>query len=193
MPRPPLKKAEIDEAAIRLFATVGLTATKVKHIAAAAGVTEGALYRYYAGKDDMAWRLYCREVSVFVSRFDALLSAATGPFASRLKEAVRFIYRYYANSPDRLVYVLFARQSFPQRHLIDEHTNPDQVLARFIQREIEAGNISAADPLLLLAMLRGVVLQPILMHRYGVLPKPPLEYVDQVAAACATILTRTHD
>ena len=62
MGRPAVKKHDIEEAAIRLFARRGLAATTVKDIAGAAGVTEGALYRHWPGKNDMAWELYHREV-----------------------------------------------------------------------------------------------------------------------------------
>ena len=76
MARPVVKRDDIEEAAIRLLATKGLAATTIRDIAAAAGVAEGALYRHYSGKDDMAWRLYCREVAAFTIAFEG--EAGTG-------------------------------------------------------------------------------------------------------------------
>ena len=58
MARPLKKKDDIEKAAIKLFATKGLARTVIKDIAREAEVTEGALYRHYTGKDEMAWKLF---------------------------------------------------------------------------------------------------------------------------------------
>ena len=44
------------------------------------------------------------------------------------------------------------------------------------------------DPVLLMSMVRGVVLEPILMHRAGRLKRRPDEVAGEVAAACGRIL-----
>ena len=188
MARPVVKKDDIEEAAIRLLATKGLAATTIRDIAGAAGVAEGALYRHYSGKDDLAWRLYCREVAAFMAAFEPVLAAGKEPLAKRLLAAVTFIYGYYRVHPDRLVFALLTRHSFPQQHILDDEINPDQAVIRFLEREMAAGNIPPAEPTLLMSMVRGVVLQPVLMHRYGRLRKHPLALAGEVTEACMRVL-----
>ena len=189
MGRPAVKRRGIEDAAIRLFAQRGLAATTVKDIAAEAGVTEGALYRHYTGKNDMAWKLYCREVTAFTSELEPVLEAA-GTLAQRLGEAVRFIYSYYSRYPDRLAFVMLTRQGLPSQHLIDDGLDPDAMIARFIKKEIQSGEIrrGGGSPMLLMSMLRGAVLEPIYMHRYGRIKTAPLKLAAQVTEACLRIL-----
>ena len=66
MARPAAKRHSMEQAAIALFARKGLSSTTIKDIAAGAGVTQGALYRHYSGKTQMAWELYSREVDLFL-------------------------------------------------------------------------------------------------------------------------------
>ena len=190
MGRPAVKRRDIEEAAIRLFAERGLAATTVKDIATEAGVTEGALYRHYTGKNDMAWKLYCREVIAFTAELEPVLMESAGTLGERLGEAVRFIYRYYGRYPDRLAFVMLTRQGLPSQRLADEGLDPDAMMVRFIRKELKSGEIrrGAGSPMLLMSMLRGVGLEPIYMHRYGRIKTAPLRLASQVTEACLRIL-----
>ncbi len=190
MARPATKKNGIEEAAIGLFATRGISSTTIKDIADRAGVTEGALYRHYSGKTQMAWRLYCREVGVFLDGFIPQLRDSGDTLEGRVLAAVKFIYRYYRDTPEKLAFVLLARRSFPDRGLDGEQevTNPDDVVQQFVKEEIAIGRVPKSDTVLMMAMLRGVVLEPILMHRDGRLETHPLRLAEKVAAACTAIL-----
>jgi len=183
-----VKKDSIEQAAIGLFATCGLAGTTIKDIASRAGVTEGALYRHYKGKNEMAWALYCREVRRFTEAFAPVLATDDAPLEERMLQAVKFIYQYYNDQPDHLVFALLTRQSFPQQSLLDDQINPDHLVTLFIKREIARGNARKGNPDLMMAMLRGIVLEPILMHRYGRLQQSPIRLAHQVAAACARVL-----
>ena len=46
--------------ATRLFAEKGFEGTSVQEIVAAAGVTKGAMYHYFASKDDLLYEIYHR-------------------------------------------------------------------------------------------------------------------------------------
>ena len=106
MSRPVMKREIIEESAIRLFATKGLARTTIKDIAAAAGVTEGALYRWYDGKEEMAWKLFNRELDQFTHLVSEVLFDDRLPFALRLGQAVQTIYDYYHYNIDQFVFIL---------------------------------------------------------------------------------------
>ena len=188
MARPVVKRQEIEEAALALFATKGLARTTIKDIAKRAKVAEGALYRHYKSKNDMAWRLFCREVDRFSDGLGSLLFDKDAPFALRLRRAVEFIYRYYLQHPVRFSFILLTQHGFPQKKLLDEKRNPNDLVIRFIRREIKAGSIARGDPALLAALLMGTVLQPVVMHRYGRIRKSPVRFAGEVAEACQRLL-----
>ena len=54
---PPAKRA-ILRAAMKLFSERGLAATSIRDIAAESGYTNPALYKHFAGKDDLAQQLF---------------------------------------------------------------------------------------------------------------------------------------
>ena len=188
MARPVVKKESIEEAAIGLFAAHGLAGTTIKEIAARAGVTEGALYRHYAGKDEMAWALCCREAQRLSEGLAPVLANDDGPLGQRLLAAVTHIYRSYRDQPERLLFAMLARRSFPDRDLPDQRIDPDHLVIRFVRREIARGRAHRIDPVLAMSMLRGIVLEPILMHRAGRLRRQPMGLARDVAAACTRVL-----
>jgi AcrR family transcriptional regulator len=47
-------KAKVDRVAVELFAAKGVDGVSIAEIAGAAGVSQGALYRHYRSKDELA-------------------------------------------------------------------------------------------------------------------------------------------
>ena len=55
----------IMRAAIKLFVAKGIEATTTKDIAKTSGVSEGALYRHFKSKDELAYHLFTVHVNDF--------------------------------------------------------------------------------------------------------------------------------
>ena len=53
-------RERIEKAAIRLFVEKGVTETSVRDIARAVDISEGALYRNFVRKDELAWAVFER-------------------------------------------------------------------------------------------------------------------------------------
>src|SRR5438270_11190337 len=51
-------KSRMERAALELFASNGVDGVSIAEIAAAAGVSQGALYRHYPSKEELAWALF---------------------------------------------------------------------------------------------------------------------------------------
>ncbi|WP_042372696.1 TetR/AcrR family transcriptional regulator [Streptacidiphilus neutrinimicus] len=73
-------------AASRLFAERGFAPTSVQDIVELAGVTKGAMYHYYASKDDLLQQIYTRLLVVQSQRL-AEIADAPGPVDERLRAA----------------------------------------------------------------------------------------------------------
>jgi AcrR family transcriptional regulator len=50
-------KTKVERAAVDLFAANGFDGVSIADIAGAAGVSQGALYRHYASKEELGWAL----------------------------------------------------------------------------------------------------------------------------------------
>ena len=84
---PPAKR-EILRAAMKLFSERGLVATSVRDIAAESGYTNPALYKHFAGKEELALQLFetchrrvwasCNAALAGADSFDAKLEAYVG-------------------------------------------------------------------------------------------------------------------
>ncbi|NLY42092.1 MAG: TetR/AcrR family transcriptional regulator [Desulfovibrionales bacterium] len=187
MARPNTKREHIEEAAIRLFATKGLARTTIKDIATAAGVTEGALYRHYPGKEEMAWKLYNRELDIFTRIISDILLDQRLEFQIRLTLAIRAIYDYYHANTEKFAFILLTQHGFPEDTLPHGVLDPMDMAVHFVGQAIGEGEISPCDAELHAALLMGAILQPLVMHRYGRLELGPDTYC-QVAVACLRVL-----
>jgi AcrR family transcriptional regulator len=74
-------------AATRLFAENGYENTSVQEIVTAAGVTKGAMYHYFAAKDDLLYEIYHRLLALQTERLE-LIAGGVGTPQERLHAAV---------------------------------------------------------------------------------------------------------
>lgn len=167
MSRPVIKREIIEETAIKVFATKGLARTTIKDIASQAGVTEGALYRYYEGKEEMAWKLFNRELDKFTHLIAQVLFEERMLFALRLGLAVQTIYDYYIYNSDQFAFILLTQHGFPEEKLQTRTMDPVDMVATFIGQAVGKGEIPPCDADLFASMIMGAVLQPLVLHRYG--------------------------
>jgi AcrR family transcriptional regulator len=72
--------------ATRLFARQGFDRTSVQEIVEAAGVTKGAMYHYFAAKDDLLHEIYGRVLREQIERLEKV-AASEAPAAERLSKA----------------------------------------------------------------------------------------------------------
>lgn len=187
MSRSPVKREIIEEAAIRLFATKGLTRTTVKDIAAAAGVAESVLYRHYEGKEEMAWKLYNRELEQFTQLISELLFDDRLPFVQRLGLAVQTIYDYYFYNSDQFAFILLTQHGFPEERLLSRKNDPMEITTCFVGQGVGSGEIPPCDAEFCAALLIGAIIQPLVLHRYKRLEVEPDTHV-RVTEACMRIL-----
>jgi AcrR family transcriptional regulator len=61
--------------ALKLFAEKGFEGTSVQEVVAAAGVTKGAMYHYFAAKDDLLAEIYARVLRMQMERLTAFVEA----------------------------------------------------------------------------------------------------------------------
>jgi AcrR family transcriptional regulator len=78
-------RERIETAAIRLFVRQGVSDTSVRDIAQAVDISEGALYRHFASKEELVWTIFERHYSPF-GRQLALRAEAEAPLVERSRQ-----------------------------------------------------------------------------------------------------------
>jgi AcrR family transcriptional regulator len=152
-------------------------------------VAQGALYRHYVGKNDMARKLLVREVGRFVEGLVPRLLARGAAFESALRDAVAYMCDYYEAEPYRFAFVLLTQHGFPEETLLEPSGNPSEILKRFVRRGQRRGDIRVGDPALFSSLVLGLVLQPLVMHWYRRLAGSPGRLADPIAEACLRLLS----
>lgn len=81
---------DITRAAVELFATQGYVTTSVQQIVEAAGVTKGAMYHYFASKDDLLFGIYDELLTLQKQHLDEIVASgeASGAGIDEILRAV---------------------------------------------------------------------------------------------------------
>jgi AcrR family transcriptional regulator len=182
-------KDRIDAAAIELFVREGVEAATTKKIAAAAGISEGTIYRHYRSKDELALTLFMaahRRLSQLVAE------AATGEATLRDKTAA--IVRAYCQAADedwpRFTFHMLNLHRFLPFYQ-EDGKDPVSVVEHLVKRAMMEAEMPPADPRILASMAIGVVVQTALNRAYGRFAEPLGAHAPLMsAAACAVLFAR---
>jgi AcrR family transcriptional regulator len=109
--RPAFAAGEVREriltAAVDLFAANGYDATSVSQVVARAGVTKGAMYHYFAAKDDLLFEIYHTLLTEQLASLDRIMAMGLDP-ASALREIIRSLVE--TTSAEAKAVTVFARE-----------------------------------------------------------------------------------
>jgi AcrR family transcriptional regulator len=168
MPRPSAKH-RIEAAALALFARKGVAGTSIRDIAAAAGVSEGALYRHFPGKDEMAAALFAERYAALARSLGAL---DAGPdFAARLRAVIEGLCALHDREPDGFNFMLVVQHEQLPRY-DNAGGSPVDGLRRLIETGIASGDVTVRDPELATGLVLGIVVQTATLKLYGRITRP---------------------
>ena len=187
MPRRPLAKPLIDQAALRLFVEKGVDGTSIRDVATAAGVSDGALYRHYESKDALVWALFADSYAAFARRLDAL-QAAAGDTRTKLRAMIHGVCAFHDGDPLLFRFLLFVQHGQLEK-VTPDMPSPIDVIRGVVRSAIAAREIPEIDAELATAMVVGLVLQPATFAAYGRLDGPLSIHADRLAAAAWSALT----
>lgn len=162
MPRPSQEET-ILAAALACFADVGYDATRIKHIAVRAGVSEGALYRHYPSKGAIAQALYSHHLGEYAARIQSIV-ATGGAARERLQEVVRLSLESYRANPAAITFILMRQPTF-MVSLPPGTVYPLDLIEEVIRSGQENGSIRDGQPNLLAAIFLGCFLRPLIVSQ----------------------------
>ena len=155
----------MERAAIELFAANGVDGVSIGQVAARAGVSQGALYRHYPSKEDLAWSLF----STAYLRTGAELGEirrGQRDFGTRVGAMVGHFCALYDTDPALFRFMLIAQHNLLPRVGPDQRTPVDEV-AETVEDAIHTGEVAPTDTLAAAAAILGVILQTAVFHIYG--------------------------
>lgn len=176
----------IEGAALRLFVDKGVDAATTREIAVEAGVSEGALYRHYKSKDDLA-------VALFMETHNRLgkmmLEAWTE--GGTLEARVRRVVTAYCTLADEdwllfSFHLLSLNRFLPQDVRRDD--DPVTLVETMLETAMQDGMIPKADPAIMAAMALGVMMQAGNNKAYNRLPGKFSRHIDAFTRAIVAIL-----
>ncbi len=134
----PSRKNDIIAAAIQELARHGVNGSTVRRIAASAGVTEGAIYRHFASKEELCDEAYTQIVAEMAEQKKVILDS-NDPIAEKLRNWVRVTYEYFDLYPEAFSYVLLATHDFSPA-LQEIATRQGRLMMKVMGRVVAAGD-----------------------------------------------------
>ncbi|HEX6324007.1 MAG TPA: TetR/AcrR family transcriptional regulator [Vicinamibacterales bacterium] len=180
-------RERIERAATRLFVEKGVAETSVRDIAQAVELSEGALYRHFASKEDLVWRIFEAHYLAFAERLQALADAER-TVRAKLEAMIRGFCRAHDENPTLFRFLLFVQHGQLARLSADAPT-PVTVVRGVLERGIASGAIPDQDADLAAALMFGLVLEPVQFAAYGRLPGEMQPLAGRLAAAVWAALT----
>lgn len=182
-------RARIERAAISLFAAQGVDAVSTRELAQAAGLSEGALYRHFDGKEAFATELFFK---IHRCLADAVAEAAE--IEGTLTQKTNAIVSAYCEFADAdwdsfSFHLLNTHRFLPYSDKVPEAPQSAvDVVQGVIQDAIKRGELQQCDAGIKTAMVLGVVLQVAFHKIYGRLDAPLSAQKDTVATAIQSLL-----
>ena len=148
-----------------LFAVNGFDGVSVADIAAAAGVSQGALYRHYRSKEELGWALFS---AAYLRTGEALDRIRTGEaeFDAAVTAMIAHFYTLYDEDPALFRFMLITQHGFLPRIPTGSRTPVDAV-ADLVGDAVSKNRLRPIDPALGAAVVMGVILQSATFHIYG--------------------------
>jgi AcrR family transcriptional regulator len=158
-------KQRIARAALELFVQDGFDAATTRQIAARCDLSEGAIYRHYASKDDIARDLF---LSIHM-RLTALVAEAARE-TDTIDAAVAAIIVAYCSVADE-DWTLYSFHLLQLHRFLgywkDEDGDPVSAIATIVKAAMDKGQLPKGNPELLAGMALGVVTQVAQNKAYG--------------------------
>jgi AcrR family transcriptional regulator len=185
-PRARNARPKIERAALKLFVSEGVDASTTREIADSAGVSEGALYRHYKGKDELALALFMETHNrLSQMMMEAFMQPGT------IEEKIRAIVTAYCELADE-DWLMFSFHLVSLNKFLPHDTkredDPVTIVEKLLSMMMGNGDIPKGDPAILAAMSIGVVIQSGLNKIYDRLPGPFSQHVDAFTRAILAII-----
>ncbi len=158
-------KELIARTALELFVEKGITETRIRDIASAAGIAEGTMYRHYVSKDALAWELVSTTFRALGLGVDKI-QREHETLRAKLEAIIHHFCKAFDEDWVLFSYLLLTQHEHAQK-INSDMPNPVDVLHDTIAEGMERGEIPRGDPGVASSMVLGILLQVAVGKIYG--------------------------
>jgi AcrR family transcriptional regulator len=163
------KLPKVMQAALHLFVKQGIDGTTIQDIAKAAGVSEGALYRHFKSKDELAWHLFTTHLAEFTTQlFSAVLGQPTAE--QRIRAFVSECFQAFEANQDLFTYLILSEHRELKKYPASQ-MHPGHLMLKIIQDGQKAGAIRKGDPYILGSLVLGGIIRICVIKIHGGIDK----------------------
>lgn len=148
---------KIMRAAVRLFVEKGIDGTTTKDIAAKSGVSEGALYRHFKSKEDLAYHLFAVHVNDFTLDLASRV-AAENDFHKKVRAYISTCFEAFETERDLFTYLILSEHRELDRYP-ETFKHPGHVAVDLVTAGQKAGVFRAGDPFIGGSILVGSIIR----------------------------------
>lgn len=182
------KLPKVMRAAIRWFVQKGIEGTTIKDIARHAGVAEGALYRHFKSKEDLAWHLFSTHLNQFsIELMGKVLSRKE--CRARVEVFISECLSAFEKERDLFTYLILSEHR-ELKKFSSHHMHPGHVVLKIIEDGQKEGLIRAADPQVLSALFLGAVIRVCVVRMYGSIPKDLRKHAPDITRSLWALLSK---
>ncbi|QIB34424.1 TetR/AcrR family transcriptional regulator [Ancylobacter pratisalsi] len=176
-------RVRIETEALRLFAEKGVDGTSVRDIAQGVGVSEGALYRHFHSKEELARELFLSRYAALAAEICAI-DATEGELDAKLTDVVTLACGLFDAEPALFAYLLIHQHD----HLRHVPEAPEANVVAAVERMLRRAGVAPARAPLASAMALGCVVQPAVFALYGRIEGPLRARADVIARAVMGVI-----
>lgn len=134
------------DAAFEVFAAHGYRASRLESVAAAAGVTKGAIYYHFEGKEDLLRRAVQRRHRTLFAELAERLASEPGPFSMKIRLALRGMWGHWLEpGPGRAIRLLLGEVSVELPSLFQLWVEEGPMHAWSMVRELIEAGVAAGE------------------------------------------------
>ncbi|HEY3329149.1 MAG TPA: TetR/AcrR family transcriptional regulator [Capsulimonadaceae bacterium] len=185
--KPKDTKDRIARATIELVAECGIDAVSMRDIARVVNVSEAAIYKHFANKNELIWEVFTTQYDLFAGRLSEIQSRHDR-FTAKLTAMVEDCCRLFDEDCDLFVFLLVAQhiQRFAPK---DFEAAMPAMLTALLDEAVLRGELPSQNAEATAAMVMGCVIQTALFCLYyKPTPKLMTPLSGELAAACRRIV-----
>ncbi|MFZ5863984.1 MAG: TetR/AcrR family transcriptional regulator [Nitrospirota bacterium] len=178
----------IMKAALVLFVEKGIDGATIKDIAKRAKVSEGALYRHFASKDELAWHLFSTHLAAFTAHLNATVFAHETA-QERVRAFVSECFKAFDEHQNLFTFLILSEHR-ELKKFQGRGPHPGHLILRIIREGQHAGEISPGDPYVLGSLALGGIIRTCVVRMYGGITKSLAACEREVADRLWSMLAR---
>lgn len=174
-------KEKIFRAALKLFVEKGYHNTSIPDIVKEAGVSTGAIYHHFPGKEDLAREIHRYAIEEYVKKFNEEVKSKNSTY-EKVRAYTGLMFRWIEQDPVMVQYLLYGRpREILNKCLSICSEEGLQNTVEIVEQGISSGEIRPMSTFLAAGVISGLIIRMIELRLDGFIEHSLVEYIEATA------------